>query len=33
MDAKEIAALAGCSLSTVYEVLRLHREYGTVNNP
>jgi transposase len=31
--AAEIARLAGCSESTVYEVLRLHREYGQVTNP
>ena len=31
--AREIAILAGCSESTVYDVLRLHREYGQVNNP
>jgi len=29
----QIAELADCSSSTVYEVLRLHREYGTASNP
>jgi transposase len=33
MTAREIAILAGCSESTVYDVLRLHRDYGQVNNP
>ena len=31
--AAEIARLASCSESTVYDVLRLHREYGQVTNP
>jgi transposase len=29
----EIAALAGCSEWTIREILRLHREYGVVQNP
>jgi transposase len=29
----EIAALAGCSEWTIHEVLRLHHEYGVVQNP
>jgi hypothetical protein len=31
--AQEIAILAGCSKSTVYDVLRFHCEYGQVTNP
>lgn len=31
--APQIAQLAQCSERTVYDVLRLHREYGLVNNP
>ena len=31
--ALEIAVLSGCSERTVYEVLRLHRDYGQVTNP
>ena len=30
---REISELACCSERTVYEVLRLHRDYGQVNNP
>lgn len=30
---REIAALANCSEATVWEVLRLHREYGQVTSP
>lgn len=29
----ECAALAGCSVSTVFEVLRINREFGGVHNP
>jgi transposase len=29
----EIARLAGCSERTVYNILRLHREFGQVTNP
>ncbi|KIJ58294.1 hypothetical protein HYDPIDRAFT_61463, partial [Hydnomerulius pinastri MD-312] len=29
----EIAELAGCSERTVREVLQLHRDFGTVQNP
>ncbi|EPQ59468.1 hypothetical protein GLOTRDRAFT_32948 [Gloeophyllum trabeum ATCC 11539] len=28
-----ISELAGCSISTIFEVLRLYTEYGTVINP
>jgi transposase len=31
--ASEIALLAGCSESAVYQILRLHRDFGQVNNP
>lgn len=31
--ASECAALAKCSIRTVYEVLRIHREFGGVHNP
>src|SRR5258705_9096036 len=31
--AREIAALANCLEATVYNVLRLHRMFGTVTNP
>jgi transposase len=31
--AAEIAELASCSLTTVYDVLRLHRDFGQVSNP
>jgi transposase len=31
--ALEISTLAGCSERTVYEILRLHRDYGQVTNP
>jgi transposase len=31
--AAQIAALADCSKTTVYEVLRLHRTFGQVTNP
>jgi transposase len=30
---KEIKTLAGCSEHTIYQVLRLHRDYGVVHNP
>ena len=33
MTALQISILAGCSERTVYEVLRLHRDYGQVTNP
>src|SRR6202040_863239 len=33
MTAPQISVLAGCSERTVYEVLRLHRDYGQVTNP
>jgi transposase len=29
----EIAALAGCSTTTVYRILQLHREHGQATNP
>jgi transposase len=32
-SATEIAELADCSECTVYEILRLHRDFGQVNNP
>ncbi|KAJ7229587.1 hypothetical protein C8J57DRAFT_1011829, partial [Mycena rebaudengoi] len=32
-SATEIAELAGCSESTVYNILRLHRDYGQTTNP
>lgn len=31
--ASEIAVLTGCAESTVYEILRLHRDFGTTTNP
>jgi transposase len=31
--ASEIALLAGCSESTVYQILCLHHDFGQVNNP
>jgi transposase len=31
--APEIALLAGCAESTVYEILRLYRDYGQITNP
>jgi transposase len=31
--ASEIALLAGCAESTIYEILRLYRDFGQVNNP
>ena len=31
--APEIAQLAGCAESTVYEILRLYRDYGQITNP
>src|ERR1700729_1842577 len=31
--APEIAQLAGCAESTVYEILRLYRNYGQITNP
>jgi len=30
--ASEIALLAGCAESTIYEILRLYRDFGQVNN-
>ncbi|KAJ7106873.1 hypothetical protein C8R43DRAFT_861280, partial [Mycena crocata] len=33
MKAAEIATLAGCSESTVYNVLRFHRDYEQTSNP
>ncbi|KAI8996316.1 hypothetical protein BD414DRAFT_375803, partial [Trametes punicea] len=32
ISASNIAQLAGCSERTVYEILHLHREYGSVHN-
>ena len=33
MTTLQISILTGCSERTVYEVLRLHRDYGQVTNP
>ena len=31
--AQEIADVVGCNERTVYNILRLHRDFGQVNNP
>ena len=32
-EVSEIASLAGCTERTIYNVLRLHRDFGQVHNP